>query len=227
MSPSAAKGREGFSHHETVTIGGQTTDGFDATNELSYVILESTRPLRCSYPEWGSGSTPILPKIPARGGRDHQGRQGLAQTDQRRVRGTVVHEQRIVKREALDYAMSGCSNRAATRDPQDGNGGINYGAVMGDDAPRRQDEHLQDEQFGLKTGDPRNFKTYDDVWNTFRLQLENVVKHIMIQNYIAAGLKSSTSRLPWPPRCMICAWRPAGTSTPTPTTSRGAGCFLY
>src|SRR5512135_513880 len=53
MSPSAAKGREGFSHHETVTIGGQTTDGFDATNELSYVLLESTRPLRSSYPELG------------------------------------------------------------------------------------------------------------------------------------------------------------------------------
>src|SRR5512143_2204829 len=53
MSPSAAKGREGFSHHETVTIGGQTPDGLDATNELSYVLLESTRPLRLSYPELG------------------------------------------------------------------------------------------------------------------------------------------------------------------------------
>src|SRR5512134_1473727 len=40
MSPSGAQGRSGFSHHGTVTIGGQTTDGFDATNELSYVLLE-------------------------------------------------------------------------------------------------------------------------------------------------------------------------------------------
>src|SRR5512136_2982567 len=53
MSPALAKGREGFSHHETVTIGGQTTDGLDATNELTYVLLESTRPLRTSYPELG------------------------------------------------------------------------------------------------------------------------------------------------------------------------------
>lgn len=51
MSPALAKGRQGFSHHETVTIGGQTVDGQDATNELSYIILDSTRPLKCSYPE--------------------------------------------------------------------------------------------------------------------------------------------------------------------------------
>src|SRR5512137_2618597 len=54
MSPSMAKGRQGFSHHETVTIGGQTSEGLDATNELSYVLLESTRPLRTSYPELGA-----------------------------------------------------------------------------------------------------------------------------------------------------------------------------
>src|SRR5512137_591339 len=53
MSPAMAKGRQGFSHHETVTIGGQNPDGLDATNELSYVLLESTRPLKCSYPELG------------------------------------------------------------------------------------------------------------------------------------------------------------------------------
>ena len=32
LSPTMAAGREGFSHHETVTIGGQTADGVDATN---------------------------------------------------------------------------------------------------------------------------------------------------------------------------------------------------
>ena len=53
MSPALAKGREGFSHHETVTIGGQTPDGLDATNELSYVLLESTRPLRMQLPGVG------------------------------------------------------------------------------------------------------------------------------------------------------------------------------
>src|SRR5512137_2826086 len=46
-----------------------------------------------------------------------------------------------------------------------------------------------EKQFGLKTGDPRTFKSYDDLRSAFTAQLENVVKHIMIQNYIAAAQK--------------------------------------
>lgn len=45
MSPAMAAGTQGFSNHETVTIGGQTPDGQDATNELPYVILEKVKPL--------------------------------------------------------------------------------------------------------------------------------------------------------------------------------------
>jgi formate C-acetyltransferase len=98
----------------------------------------------------------------------------------------------IVKKEALDYAMSGCSeSRLPNREThKTGNGGINYGAVMEMTLRDGKMKIYKDEPFGLRTGDPRTFKTYDDVWNAYRLQLENVVKHIMIQNYIAAGLKS-------------------------------------
>jgi formate C-acetyltransferase len=88
--------------------------------------------------------------------------------------------------------MSGCSeSRLPNREThKTGNGGINYGAVMEMTLRDGKMKIYNDEQFGLKTGDPRTFKTYDDVWNAYRLQLENVVKQIMIQNYIAAGMKS-------------------------------------
>ena len=51
LSPSAAASMEGFAHFEQVTIGGQTPDGRDATNDLTYVMLDSARPLQSSYPE--------------------------------------------------------------------------------------------------------------------------------------------------------------------------------
>jgi formate C-acetyltransferase len=193
MSPSAAKGREGFSHHETVTIGGQTPDGFDATNELSYVLLESTRPLKSSYPELGvrihAGTPDKFLHAVAETIKDGKGSPKLI-NDEFEVPWFMSNG--IVKREALDYAMSGCSeSRLPNREThKTGNGGINYGVVMEMTLRDGKVKIYKDEQFGLKTGDPRNFKTYDDVWNAYRLQLENVVKHIMIQNYIAAGLKS-------------------------------------
>lgn len=192
MSPSAAKGREGFSHHETVTIGGQTPDGFDATNELTYVLLESTRPLRCSYPELGvriHANTPdkFLHAV-AETIKDGKGSPKLI-NDEFEVPWFLSNG--IPMREALDYAMSGCSeSRLPNREThKTGNAGINYGAVMEMTLRDGKMKIYNDEQFGLKTGDPRNFQTYSDLWNAFRLQLENCVKHIMIQNYIAAEQK--------------------------------------
>ena len=41
IAESSSKLFEAYAHFETVTIGGQTRDGADATNELSYLILES------------------------------------------------------------------------------------------------------------------------------------------------------------------------------------------
>src|SRR5512139_260545 len=192
MSPSAAKGREGFSHHETVTIGGQTTDGQDATNELSYVLLESTRPLRSSYPELGvriHANTPdrFLHAV-ADTIKDGKGSPKLI-NDEFEVPWLMSNG--IVKREALDYAMSGCSeSRLPNREThKTGNAGINYGAVMEMTLRDGKMKIYGEEQFGLKTGDPRAFKTYDDLWNAYRLQLENIVKHTMIQVYTAMALK--------------------------------------
>ena len=51
MNPVAAAGTEGFSQFCDVCLGGQTADGQDATNELSYAILESVRPLQITSPD--------------------------------------------------------------------------------------------------------------------------------------------------------------------------------
>ena len=40
-----AAGAEGFAKFEDVVLGGQTPDGKDATNDLTHLILESTRAL--------------------------------------------------------------------------------------------------------------------------------------------------------------------------------------
>lgn len=192
MSPAAAKGRQGFSHHETVTIGGQTPDGLDATNELSYVLLESTRPLRTSYPELGArihASTPdrflhaVVETI-----KDGKGSPKLI-NDEFLIPWFLSNG--VEMREALDYAISGCSeSRLPNRETgKTGNSAVNYGAVFEMALRDGRMKFFKDEQFGLKTGDPRTFATYDDLWNAFKLQLENVLRHCMIQVYKALELK--------------------------------------
>src|SRR5512136_2683304 len=192
MSPAMAKGRQGFSHHETVTIGGQTTDGLDATNELSYVLLESTRPLKTSYPELGvriHANTPdkflhaVVDVI-----KDGKGSPKMI-NDEFMVPWFMSNG--IEMKEALDYAMSGCSeSRLPNRETgKTGNSCINYGAALEMTLRDGKMRFYKDEQFGLKTGDPRTFKTYDDLWKALCRQLENITKHCMIQVYKALELK--------------------------------------
>ena len=192
MSPSMAKGREGFSHHETVTIGGQNTDGQDATNELSYVLLESTRPLKMSYPELGvriHANTPdkFLHEV-AETIKDGKGSPKMI-NDEFMIPWFLSNG--IEKHEALDYAISGCSeSRLPNREThKTGNAGINYGAIMEMTLRDGKMKIYGQEQFGVKTGDPRDFKTYDDVFMAYVMQLEHSLKHIMIQVYTAMALK--------------------------------------
>jgi len=42
---------EGYAHFEVVTIGGKTKKGDDATNDLSYLILDSKKGIPINYPE--------------------------------------------------------------------------------------------------------------------------------------------------------------------------------
>jgi formate C-acetyltransferase len=175
-----------------VTIGGQTSDGLDATNELSYVLLESTRPLRTSYPELAArihSNTPdkflhaVVDAI-----KDGKGSPKLI-NDEFQIPFFLSHG--ISMKEALDYAASGCSeSRLPNRETgKTGNSAINYGAIIEMTLRDGKMKFWKEEQFGLKTGDPRTFSTFDDLWNAFRLQLENALKHCMIQVYTALSLK--------------------------------------
>jgi formate C-acetyltransferase len=43
ISPAGGAINEGYAHWEAVTVGGQTPDGTDATNDLTYIFLQSKR----------------------------------------------------------------------------------------------------------------------------------------------------------------------------------------
>jgi len=200
MSPAMASGREGFSHHETVSTGGQTPDGQDATNELSYIVLESTRPLKCSYPELAArihARTPdrFLHAV-AEAIKDGKGSPKLL-NDEFQIPFLLSHG--IEMREALDYAASGCTEgRLPNRETgKTGNSAINYGPVIEMTLRNGRVKSWNDPQFGLPTGDPRTFATYDDLWNAFRAQLLNCVKHIMVQVYTALALKPNYIAAPF------------------------------
>jgi len=132
LTPMTAAATEGFSKFEDVVLAGQTPDGKDASNELTYLILESTRSLPITTQRHAFGFTPRRPTPAASRRGSHQGWQGLPK---------LLNDERVIPfylangatlKEALDWNVSGCmESRLINRETQcTGNGIINYGSVV-------------------------------------------------------------------------------------------------
>lgn len=192
LNPVTAAGTEGFSKFEDVCLGGQTPDGQDATNDLTYLILESTRSLQIPVPEpcvrIHANTPDRLLHFIAEVVKDGKGFPKLL-NDEMVVPFYLANGATL--KEALDWNISGCcENRLINRETNvTGNGGINYGSVVEMTFRNGRLKVLKDIQFGVETGDPRNWTSFDDVWRAFCTQLEYLARHALIQQHVALKLK--------------------------------------
>lgn len=184
---------DGFAHWEATTIGGLTPDGRDASNELSYLILKSKREFPLNYPDLAArihARTPnaflhaICETI-----KDGSGFPKLFCDDE--IIPLLVAKGGSIE-EANDYCVTGCSEtKMLNREGiATGCAWINLGAVLEMTLRDGQMGCYGDGLVGVRTGDPRTFESFDDLWAAFTRQLENVVRHTFIQQYVADVLKS-------------------------------------
>ena len=194
LNPVMAAGTEGFSKFEDVCLGGQTSDGQDATNDLSYVILESTRGLQITCPEpcirIHSNTPDRFLHTVAETIKDGKGFPKLL-NDEMVIPFYLANGATL--KEALDWTVSGCcENRLPNRETNvTAAGGINYGSAVEATFRDGRLKVLNDLQFGAKTGDPRGWTSFDEVWAAFCQQLEHIGQHAIIQQYVAMKLKPS------------------------------------
>jgi formate C-acetyltransferase len=159
LNPVAAAGTEGFSKFEDICLGGQTPDGQDATNDLTYLILESTRALQITVPEpcvrIHARTPERLLHYVAEVIKDGKGFPKLL-NDEMVIPFYLANGAAL--KEALDWNISGCcENRLINRETNvTGNGGINYGSVVEMTFRNGKLKVFKDLQFGVPTGDPRS-----------------------------------------------------------------------
>ncbi len=187
LSNGAVAFMQGFPHFEHTTIGGQTIDGTDATNELSYLFLQSKKEFPLDYPDL---SVRIHSRTP---------QPFLLKVCELIKEGTgypkLLNDEEIIPlyltwgatlQEARDYVGSGCTEvRLPNRDTYvTQSASVSLGAAI-EFALNDGRSRLVGDQIGVKTGDPRTFKSYDDLWNAFRVQLEHLMKYVYIGHYTA------------------------------------------
>jgi len=193
LSETGGAFNEGYAHWEAVTVGGQTKDGLDATNELTYIILKSKRDFPLNYPD-------LAARIHTRSPKKYLYEVALTIKD-----GTgfpkIINDEEVVPlllskgaafEEAYDYAVSGCAEcRMPNRDTYTSPGAyINFGAALEMTIYNGKMLKYGDELLGLETGELESFKTFDELLEAYLKQQKNLIRHAFRQQYLINSLRA-------------------------------------
>jgi formate C-acetyltransferase len=175
------------------TIGGLTPDGRDAVNDLSYLFLEAEKDVALNAEDLVirvHKKTPDAFVMKAcEVSKALRGK--LKFLSDETTMQQLMQDGKPVEY-ARDYAVTGCHIPTVPGRSLDIPGGMVNLPLMLELALNNGVCRLTGQQIGPRTGDPRNFKTYDKVWSAFRTQVEallpaallfrNVDKQVFAEN---------------------------------------------
>ena len=178
----------GYNVSQNANVGGLTREGADATNELSYMCLQATYDVRLNSPSLSIRVHKNSPdKFLMKAAEVIRTGCGMPQVHNDEVGVRMMLACGTSIEDAYDYDIRGCSEAQVQGKMwkySDG-GPLNMGACMEwalkDGYSRMLDGK---ERWGLASGDPRTFKTYQAVEDTFKKQLAYLIKHACISNMI-------------------------------------------
>ena len=186
LSETGGAFNEGYAHWEAVTIGGQTPDGRDATNELTYLILRSKREFPMNYPDLAArihtGSPQRYLTEIAKTVKDGAGFPKII-NDEEMVPHLLVKGASFD--EAFDYSVSGCAEcRMPNRDTFTSPCAyINFAAALELTLYNGRMLKYGDELLSDETGDPTQFATFDAFLDAYLAQQQALIRHAFRQQY--------------------------------------------
>jgi formate C-acetyltransferase len=182
-----------------ITLGGVTRDGEDACNELTYLILHLAGLLRFAQPQLTlrlGSSTPKWAVI-------------KSMETNRKIGGGIPqfhNDDHIVEylaaldvpiEDARDWAANGCSQpfpanfRCYFRPANKINMALALDLALHNGIAPRSGKLV-----GLETGDPRNFETFDKLYDAFQKQYEFILRRSLEQTRFAHRAEVAIYRMP-------------------------------
>lgn len=199
VSAQSATQHEGYAHWEAATVGGQTRDGQDATNELSYLILRSRRECPLQQPD-------LAARVHARSPQEFiwavaetvKVGQGFPK---------VLNDEEIIPlhlakgaplADIMDYCASGCTeirmpNVDSYTSPCTQ---TNCAAVVETTIFNGRLKSYGDDVFTFESGDPRLFESWDAFWSAFKSQLHFMLRHALFVQYLIQESRESCYAAP-------------------------------
>lgn len=192
ISPAGANFNSGCAHWEAVTVGGVDENGNDATNELSYVFLQSKREFPFNYPDLAARIHERSPERylyeVAETIKDGSGFPKLI-NDEEVIPLLIAKGADIAS--ANTYAVSGCTEvRMPNLDtftsacPY-----VNLGAALELALNNGRMKMYGDELLTIETGELKDFRTWEDFWNAYLAQQQYLIKQAFKQQLIVVRLR--------------------------------------
>jgi len=177
---------EGYSHWEAVTVGGQTRTGRDATNELTYILMQSKRECPLHYPDLAARIHSRAPERYLTAVADMI-KQGCGFPK-------LLNDDEIIPLhlakgaplpDILDYAASGCAEIRMPRvDTYTScHTQMNFAAAVELTIYNGRMKKYGDELLTIETGDVTTFTTWDQFWNAYAAQQSYLMRHAFLQQY--------------------------------------------
>ncbi len=195
----------GYASWFTTNVGGLTREGNDATNELSYMILQAVVDLRLYLPDIAvrlHKGTPdgFLRKVCevlrlGIGNPKFYNDEQAIPIVMQLTNGAISLEQ------ARDYFNSACTELQLT-DPYAPGYLFHWGALCSA-APLEYvftngRARINGKRIGIETGEPRNFNSHDEVVEAFKKQYAHIIRlYIASQNLSTAAALNSTVATPF------------------------------
>ncbi len=175
-----------YNDFTNINLGGLTRDGDDGSNEISYIILEVLDELKLLQPQCNvqvSEKTPHrMLKAACRVIRKGYGYPSLFNAD-----GVVLEQVRAGKtiEDAREGGCSGCIETGAFgKEAYILTGYLNVPKLL-ELALNNGTDPMTGKKISIETGDPREFSTYEHLFEAFLRQLQHVVElKIRVNNYI-------------------------------------------
>lgn len=184
---------EGYAHWEAVTIGGQTRDGQDATNDLTYLMLRSKQEFSLDYPDLAARIHARSPekylREVAKTIREGSGYPKLF-NDEEII--PLLLSKGAPMEDAFDYALSGCTEaRMPNVDTFTTAGSfVSLAAPLEMVLYNGKTYSTGDEIIGLQTGEPEALDSWEKFWQAYTSQVDVLMQHMLAQFYHAIRLRS-------------------------------------
>ena len=184
------------SHVNSITIGRQTEYGKDATNEMTYMLLDALEHVRLPKPQFGLRVNKGTPRqLLARAIDVMRVSGGRPQLNNDDAIIPALLRRGVPIKEARDYSIDGCQH-FTTYSRKDHSAWFNLAKGL-DLALNNGIDRMSGRQFGARTGVPTSFADFDALMAAFKRQIQHGVTMLNTESEVTDAALRGEVNLPY------------------------------